>query len=256
MEPQEPPPSIHSQPLTADHYPPIGVLHTCFTEKFGTPRQSMMVGEARGILKLNPDPGFRAALNHLEEFSHVWIVFSFHKHLRKGWRPTIRPPRIDTHPRVGVFASRSPHRPNPIGLSAVKLEKIDLDAKGGIEIHLSGVDILDGTPVLDIKPYLPFADRIDQANGGWAGTQIRRYGVSFSERALKVIESQNDPRLKALIEEMLSWDPRPTSQRRAMPIEDPATEGKIFGFRIFSYDVQWEVRAQEIAVVDLIYENA
>jgi len=235
-------------------YSPIGILHTCFTEKFGTPRQSMMVSEARGILKLYPDPGYRAALNHLEEFSHLWIIFSFHKHLKKGWRPTIRPPRIDTYPRVGVFASRSPHRPNAIGLSAVKLERIDLDAKGGIEIHLSGVDILDGTPVLDIKPYLPFADRIMEANGGWADDKIKRYPVEFSPRSLEIIQEDANPRLKALVSEMLSWDPRPTSQRRAMPLEDKQTQGKVFGFRLFDYDIQWQARGSEIYVVDMPHD--
>lgn len=214
----------------------------------------MMVVEARGILKLKPDPGFRAALNHLEEFSHLWIIFSFHKHLKKGWRPTIRPPRIDTHPRVGIFASRSPHRPNPLGLSAVKLDKIDFDAKGGIEIHLSGVDILDGTPVLDIKPYLPFADRIEGANGGWADDKIKRYTVEFSPRSLEVLQEQKDPRLQGLVSEMLSWDPRPTSQRRAMPLEDPETRGKIFAFRICNFDVKWEARGDTIYVVDLIHD--
>src|SRR5690242_18464905 len=105
---------------------PIGTMKTCFTEKFGVPRQSLMVSEARGILKLNPEPAYRSGLNHLEQFSHVWIVFLFHQHETRGWRSTIRPPRIDAPRRVGVFASRSPHRPNPIGLSAVQLDRIDL----------------------------------------------------------------------------------------------------------------------------------
>ena len=150
-----------------DHFPPIGVIRTNFTEKFGVPRQSMMISEALGVLKLHPDPSFRAALNHLDRFTHIWVVFIFHQSVEKGWRPTIRPPRVDAPRKVGVFASRSPHRPNPIGLSAVKLERIDLDAPGGIEIHLSGVDLLDGTPVLDIKPYLPSTDAEAGASMGW-----------------------------------------------------------------------------------------
>jgi tRNA-Thr(GGU) m(6)t(6)A37 methyltransferase TsaA len=235
-------------------YLPIGVMRTPFTEKFGVPRQSLMVGEARGVLKLHSDPGYRVALNHLESFSHIWVIFAFHQHAEKGWRPTIRPPRLDAPRRVGVFASRSPHRPNSIGMSALKLERIDLDARGGIEIHLSGVDIMDGTPVLDIKPYLPYADRIDDANGGWAGSEITRYAVSFSEESdAEILEAgARYPGLRSLILEMLQWDPRPTSQRRAMPIEDPKCEGMTFAFRILDFDVHWMVRSGGIHVVKLI----
>jgi tRNA-Thr(GGU) m(6)t(6)A37 methyltransferase TsaA len=232
------------------HFLPIGILHTDFTEKFGVPRQSMMIREARGVLKLNPDPMYRVALNHLETFSHVWLVFVFHKTGEKEWRPTIRPPRVGAPRRVGVFASRSPHRPNAIGISAVKLERIDLDAPGGIEIHLSGVDLLDGTPVLDLKPYIPYADSIGDASGGWAEGEIPRYAVTFSDAALARLGG--DERLRALIMQMLEWDPRPTSQRRAMPIGAPESEGKAFGFHVRDFDVKWVVRAGAIYVADLV----
>lgn len=237
----------------SDHYPPIGTIRTCFTEKFGVPRQSMMVSAARGILKLNPDPGYRVALNHLEQFSHVWIIFAFHKHAEMGWRPTIRPPRVEAPRRVGVFASRSPHRPNPIGLSALKLESIDRDAPGGIEIHLSGVDILDGTPVLDIKPYLPFADHIPEAKSGWADAKVKQYSVEFSAESLAALAAcqQELPHLKALISQVLEWDPRPVSQRRAMPIESLKTQGKTFGLRLLDFEIQWCVLEKGIHVIDL-----
>lgn len=215
-----------------------------------------MISEARGVLKLNSDPAFRVALNHLDKFSHVWILYIFHQHTEKGWRSTIRPPRLDAPRRVGVFASRSPHRPNPIGMSAVKLDRIDLDAKDGIEIHLSGLDILDGTPVLDIKPYLPFADSISDASGGWASSEIKKYDVSFSVESIKSIQIKSeefDRDLKSLITQMLEFDPRPTSQRRAMPIEDSRTEGMIFGFRIFNFDVQWQIKNGAIYVLNLVY---
>lgn len=234
---------------------PIGFIKTCFTEKFGVPRQSLMIQEATGVLKLNPDPKFRDALNHLEGFSHVWILFQFHQHANKEWTPTIQPPRVGAPRKVGVFASRSPHRPNGIGMSAVKLEKIDLDAPGGIEIHLSGVDILDGTPVLDIKPYLPFADSIPEATAGWATGEIPRYSVEFSPESSAAIDEYSKschPRLKELVTEMLEWDPRPLSQRQSTPIEDPANEGKRFAFRIFNFDVQWEVRKFGIFVIQIV----
>lgn len=235
------------------HYPPIGVMHTCFNEKFGVPRQSLMVKEARGIIKLNPDPLFAQALHQLESFSHIWVIFSFHKS-EGQWRPRIEPPRTDGPRTVGVFASRSPHRPNPLGLSVVKLEKIDLEANGSIELHVSGVDILSGTPVLDIKPYLPYADCVPQASPGWASQEITRYKVRFSESSLADLlrnESEN-PRLQALVEEILCWDPRPKSQREAMPIHDPSSEGKIFRFRILQFDVEWKVQEGAICVLHLL----
>lgn len=213
----------------------------------------MMIPEARAILKLNPDPAFLLAIDHLSDFSHLWIVFVFHQHLKKAWHPRIRPPRTDGPKKVGVFASRSPHRPNPIGLSAVKLERIDQEAPGGIEIHLSGVDILDGTPVLDIKPYLPYADIITEANEGWTAGAIDRFEVAFSTDSLTAIKnSVAIPRFKELIEQMLALDPRPTSQRKAMPIRDPNSEGLTFGFRISNFDVKWQIREGAIHVIDLI----
>jgi tRNA-Thr(GGU) m(6)t(6)A37 methyltransferase TsaA len=169
-----------------DTYLPIGIVHTCFKEKFGTPRQSLLVSEARGVLKLNPNPDFLQSLDQLDTFSHIWIIFVFHEHLDQEWRPKITSPRVEIG-KVGVFASRSPHRPNPIGMSAVKLEKIDREALGGIEIHISGVDLLDGTPVLDIKPYIPYADSIPGANSGWAKEDIARCEVQFSLESLKTM---------------------------------------------------------------------
>ena len=245
-------------PTSLAPYQTIGLMKTCFQEKFGVPRQSMMVTEARGILKLNPDPLYRDALRHLETFSHIWIVFLFHDHLGMQWRPTIAPPRIDAPAKVGVFASRSPHRPNPIGLSVVRLEKIDFDAKGGIEIEVSGVDLLNGTPVIDIKPYVPYADSFPDANAGWTDTKIPRYPVTFSEQSLEQIQSLNSKYqhfskngLKALIEQMLSFDPRPTSQRASLPLENPEQEGHPFAFRMLDFDVKWEIRNKGIFVKEL-----
>ena len=241
----------------------IGTIRTPFREKFGVPRQSMMMSEARGVLKLNPDPAYRVALKHLDEFTHLWVVFVFHQVAESDWRPTIRPPRVDSPRKVGVFASRSPHRPNPIGISAVKLERIDLDAPGGIEIHLSGVDLLDGTPVLDIKPYLPYADIIPDAQSGWAGSEIPRFEVRFSEQCVSFFESRismnldhdlagrTPEELKSLVVQTLEWDPRPTSQRRAMPIGAPASEGLAFGFRFLGIEVKWEIRQGGILVTAL-----
>ncbi|MGE3261592.1 MAG: tRNA (N6-threonylcarbamoyladenosine(37)-N6)-methyltransferase TrmO [Bacteriovoracia bacterium] len=237
-----------------DVYPPIGFVSTCFKEKFGTPRQSLLVSEAKGILKLNPDPLYPDALNQLEGFSHVWLVFVFHQHLGQAWRPKISPPRLEID-KVGVFASRAPHRPNPIGISAVKLDRIDLSAEGGIEVHLSGVDLLDGTPVLDIKPYIPYADSIPEAIAGWASEEIQRFPVHFSAESLRTIAEQSQllmPRFREFLAETLSLDPRPISQRKTMPLKGAKTEGAIFRFRVSIFDVEWQVRGGEIHVLRLL----
>lgn len=229
-------------------FAPIGFIKSEFREKFGVPRQSGMVPDARAILKLNPDPLFRTALQHLETFSHIWVIFEFHLHLRKEWTPTIRPPRLDGPNRVGVFASRSPDRPNPIGMSALRLESIDLEAPGGIELHLSGVDLLDGTPVYDIKPYLPYADSIADATSGWADSEIRKYKVSFDAGASHPLTDRD----RKVLTQILEWDPRPTSQREAMPIEDPAQEGKTFAFRFGDFDVHWKISQGSIQVTQVL----
>jgi tRNA-Thr(GGU) m(6)t(6)A37 methyltransferase TsaA len=236
-------------------FAPIGTLRTCFKEKFGVPRQSRMIGEARGVIRLRPDPALMTAITGLDGFSHLWVIFVFDRNGDKGWRPTVEPPRIEAPPRVGVFASRSPHRPNPIGMSALKIDRIDRHAPDGVEIHVSGVDILDETPVLDLKPYLPYADAIPGAAAGWAEGRIRRHEVTFSAEARRALELRGErdhPRLERLLTEMLEWDPRPRSQRSAARIGDPESEGRRFAFRLFELDVQWEIRAGAIRVRDLV----
>ncbi len=236
------------------YFPPIGVIRTCFKEKFGVPRQSLMVKEAKGILKLNPDPNYLPALSELETFSHLWIIFVFHQAQERSWRPKIDPPKLDASKKVGVFASRSPHRPNPIGMSVVKLEGIDYKAKEGIEIHLSGIDLLDGTPVLDIKPYLPYSDIVSEANSGWVDTEIPKYEVSFSHESLEQItqySKHTTPRLLNLITQMLEWDPRPTAQRRSLPMSSLETESMQFAFRLHGLDIHWVVKNKNPHVTEV-----
>ena len=231
---------------------PIGILKTPFLEKFGVPRQAGMISEARGVLKLNPDPAFRDALRELETFSHIWIIFQFHEHANEPWRPLTTPPRLDAPGRVGVFASRSPHRPNGLGMSAVKLDSIDFEARGGIEIHVSGVDLLNDTPIFDIKPYVPYVDSIPNARGGWTETAIPKFAVSFSAEVLEQVatltKKDSCTDLKLLIIQMLELDPRPTPQKKSFPIEAAAHEGMTFAFRIGAIDVKWEIRAKAIFV--------
>lgn len=231
---------------------PIGILRTDFREKFGVPRQSLMVTEARGVLKLNPVPTYRAALNHLETFTHVWVIFVFHQEIGRPWAPCTQPPRAGLVKDLGVFASRSPRRPNPIGLSALKLERIDYRAVGGIEIHFSGVDILDETPVLDIKPYIPYADKIDDAGSGWAVEDSECHPVRFSPQSEEALDKTQDPsHLKKLITQILERDPRPNLQKRASVIGDCRNEGKYFSFRILDVEVHWEVKESVLHIIDI-----
>jgi tRNA-Thr(GGU) m(6)t(6)A37 methyltransferase TsaA len=142
---------------------PIGTIHSCYGEKFGIPRQPGLVKSATATLELLPPYNSPDALRGLDGFSHLWVIFLFHQSTRNQWKATVRPPRLGGNERVGVFASRSNFRPNPIGLSVVELLTVE-----GTQLHLGGGDFLDGTPVLDIKPYLPYADCIPSATGAFA----------------------------------------------------------------------------------------
>lgn len=237
-------------------FAPIGYVHSCFKEKFGIPRQPGLVKQAHGFIKLLDNPDLKTAIRALESFSHIWLIFVFHEHGSRNWKPSIRPPRLGGAKKVGVLASRSPHRPNPIGLSAVKLERIDPDAPGGPEIHVSGIDLLDGTPVLDLKPYIPYADSIAEANAGWAEEPIHRTEVEFTEQAVASIKKRSKlsgyENLKALIVEMLEIDPRPAFQKRRMPAENPEAQGTRYGFKLFEFDVKWEIQDQKFLVLDVV----
>ncbi len=225
-------------------FQPIGVIHSCFKEKFGIPRQSGLVTEARAVLELTSPFDCPEALAELEGFSHIWVVFVFHQALRKEWRPTVRPPRLGGNQRVGVFASRSPFRPNPIGLSAVSLEKIDCQG-GHCKLHLRGADLLDGTPVLDIKPYIPYADALPGAQGGFAHkAPDTNFTVRFAELAeaqCKTLEQTTYPELRVLIEQILRADPRPAYYAGR-------DQQQSFGMRLYDFDLQWQVVGPEIIV--------
>ncbi len=219
------------------HFKAIGFVRSPFKDKFGIPRQPGLAAAAKGVVKIEPEPNLKTALRSLEDFSHLWIVFVFHDHGGRAWKPSIRPPRLGGSQKVGVLASRSPHRPNPIGISAVKLERIDREAEGGPEIHVSGVDLLDGTPVLDIKPYLPYADSIPLANAGWASQPIERVDVVF---ATSVDQAALDLSVKTMIVEVLELDPRPAFQKRQLPVSN-INSGAKFGIEISGLEVKYEI---------------
>ncbi len=230
--------------------PPIGTMHTCFPDKFGVPRQPGLVPQAHGVLRLNNDAQLRQALQGLDGFTHLWIIFIFHKHDAKKWKPTIRPPRLGGAKKVGVLASRSPHRPNPIGLSVVKILSIDEHAPLGPEITVEGVDFLDGTPVLDIKPYLPYADSVPLASAGWATTPITKHPVIWGAQALEEAQrvSNIHPHFKELAEQLLALDPRPAFQQRHAPIDDTTKDGAAYGMALYAFDVKWHVEQKKIII--------
>lgn len=223
-------------------FQPVGILHSCFKEKFGIPRQPGLVRSATATLELVPPFNTPDALRGLEAFSHLWIVFLFHQSAREGWKATVRPPRLGGNERIGVFASRSNFRPNPIGLSVVELLSIDETS-----LALGGGDFLDGTPVLDIKPYLPYADRIPAAKDTFAdGAPERANRVEFApaaEEAVRKLETAARPALRALIADMLAYDPRPAYQA-----DDP---GRIYGTRIFDLNVRWTQNGGTVRVVQV-----
>ncbi len=226
----------------------IGTLHSCFKQKFGIPRQPGLVPDARAVLALKPPFSRAEHLRGLEGYSHLWLIYAFHAVAARPDKSSVRPPRLGGNRRVGVFASRSNFRPNPIGLSVCELERIEIDAGHGV-LHLRGVDILDQTPVLDIKPYLPYADCVPQAQAGWAANPPEvRCRVHFSAAADAVLEAlpaRERRHLRRLIRQVLSLDPRPAYLR-------PNDHRRCFGMRLASWDVRWEVHADVVEVKILI----
>lgn len=231
----------------------IGVVRSPFKDKFGIPRQPGLASAARGVVKLGADPDLKTALRSLDEFSHLWIVFVFHEHGGKKWKPSIRPPRLGGARKVGVLASRSPHRPNPIGISVVAIERIDFDADGGPEIFVNGLDLLDGTPVLDVKPYIPYADAVAGANAGWADEPIKRVALTFSDEATNALADleRDQPGLRELIFDVLELDPRPAFQKRQMPIGEMVHVGAAFGIEIGGVEVKYEITAAGFLVTSV-----
>lgn len=208
---------------------PIGFVRSCFKEKFAIPRQPQLAPAARGVLELVSPFDQAHALEGLEQVSHVWLLFLFHQALEAEPRLRVRPPRLGGNRMVGVFATRSTHRPNGIGQSVVRLERIESG-----RLHLSGIDLLDGTPVLDIKPYVPYADAIADARNGLAIEAPALVAVHWTETSLQQALGEarrlGEP-LQELIEQCLAQDPRPAYQK-------PVPERR-YGTRLWDVEVRW-----------------
>lgn len=218
----------------------IAKIKTDMPDKFGVPRQSGIVEELTGKIIFEPEYRVREAVRGLEEFSHLWVIWQFSENLRSSWSPTVRPPRLGGEIRKGVFATRSPFRPNPIGLSCVKIEKIEFTKELGPVISVSGVDMTDGTPIYDIKPYITYTDSRPVAKQSFAGDFID-YGlkVDFPEKLLSLIPDEK----QAGIIGILKHDPRPAYQ------DSP---DRVYGVRYLDFDVHFKVKDNILTVIDIV----
>ncbi len=222
---------------------PIATVHSCFGGKFAAPRQPGLCPSAWGELVFREPYRSIDAVRGIEGFSHLWLVFGFHQTLEEGWKPTVRPPRLGGNQRVGVFASRSTYRPNGLGLSLVRLEGIDTGHAQGPVIKLGGLDLIDGTPVYDIKPYLPYAESLPGARSGFAADGIPRLEVELAEGARADFEALA-PRAQALIREALALDPRPAV--RAVDAD------RVFGAPLCGCDVRFVIRDGVCRIVEIV----
>lgn len=239
---------LHNLSCNSLDISPVGIIHSPFMEKFGIPRQPGIVKSALFSIEFFDNFYREEAFRGLEGFSHIWIIFIFSANIREGWKPTVRPPRQGGNTRTGVFATRSPFRPNPVGISAVKTEGWE-KVGGKKNLIISGGDFLDMTPVIDIKPYVPYTDSIPEAQGGFASDAPESFmEVVFScEAEKKCARSEWDGRgtLKKFITEILSQDPRP-AYHSSRDIK------KKYAIKIKGFDIQWEAGDGRITVTDII----
>jgi len=222
--------------------PPLKVIariNTDFPEKFGIPRQSGLIDALKATIVFEPEYRNPDAVRGLEGFTHIWLIWEFSKAIRSNWSPTVKPPRLGGNKRMGVFATRSPFRPNPIGLSSVKLDSIEIDAKWGPILHVSGADLMDGTPIYDIKPYLSYTDSHSDAISGFADEHTYyTLEVDFPQDLLKLIPPEKQKSLIGVLEN----DPRPSYQN------DPE---RIYGVSFGGYNIRFRVKDMTLTVCEV-----
>ncbi|MFB0710456.1 tRNA (N6-threonylcarbamoyladenosine(37)-N6)-methyltransferase TrmO [Buttiauxella noackiae] len=225
--------------MTAFSFEQIGVIRSPYKEKFAVPRQPGLVADGGGELHLQPPYNVADAVRGLEGFSHLWLLFVFHQTMEGGWRPTVRPPRLGGNARMGVFATRSTFRPNPIGMSLVELKGIRCQ-KDQVILQLGSLDLVDGTPIVDIKPYLPFAEAVPEAIAGYAqNAPIADMPVYFTadvQQQLPVLDKRY-PYIERFIRQVLAQDPRPAYRKT----EDA---GKTYAVLLLDFNVRWRVTDQ------------
>ena len=223
---------------------PIGFIESPYKEKFAVPRQPRLVPAARSRVRLTGEANSPEALRGIEQFSHIWLLFLFDQNLQAGWKPTVRPPRLGGNERIGVFASRSTFRPNGIGMSAVEVKGV---TKLGDQIYLDlgNVDLVDGTPVIDIKPYIPYSDAVAEASEGYAEGEPDTSPVNFSAAALTKLQQRPDSEyLKTVIEQVLAQDPRPAYKKNK-------PDDKEYAVNLFDLNVKFTVTDNLITVTSI-----
>lgn len=211
---------------------PIGHIRTPFSEKFGIPRQGAGLSSATGVISFTSDIDVTQACEGIDGFSHLWLIFQFHEHLTRGWSPKVRPPRLGGNKKIGVFASRSSFRPNQLGMSAVKFIKLENNL-----LFVEGVDMLDGTPIFDIKPYVAYSDSFAQAQSGFAqDTPVKRLDIIYSHQARTDLQNalSKHPQLATLIDSVLGLDPRPAYKQNN-------TDTKQYYVRLYDYEIEFVV---------------
>ncbi|MFT5759082.1 MAG: tRNA-Thr(GGU) m(6)t(6)A37 methyltransferase TsaA [Alteromonadaceae bacterium] len=226
----------------------IANVNSPYKEKFAIPRQPGLVSAAKGSITLLNDVNVAETVRGLEQFSHIWLLFIFHATQDQGWKPLVRPPRLGGNKKLGVLATRSTFRPNPIGMSVVKLDSISYD-KNQVNLHISGLDLLDGTPIIDIKPYIPYSDNINDAQAGFAQTPPQNdLTVTFDKSAQFNLQEhqKTQPELATLITQVLAQDPRPAYKK------NKEEDNNIYGIRLYDLNIKWRlISTSHIEVVDI-----
>ena len=218
----------------------IATIHTDFPSKFGIPRQGGLVDALKATVTFEPEYRDASALRGLEGYSHLWLIWQFSESVMDGWSPTVKPPRLGGNRRMGVFATRSPFRPNPLGLSCVRLEGVELSGPEGPMLHVAGADLMDGTPIFDIKPYIPYADSHPEATGGFTdGIDYTRLAVDFPEALLAAIP----PDKREALVEVLAQDPRPGYRH--------GDSDRRYGVSFAGFDVRFTVNGNTLTVVEV-----
>lgn len=219
---------------------PIARIRSDFPTKFGVPRQAGLVAELQATVVFEEEFRDPEALRGIEGFSHLWLIWEFSQTRRERWSPTVRPPRLGGNTRLGVFATRSPFRPNPIGLSCVRLERVERHPKWGTVLRVSGADLVDGTPILDVKPYVPYADcRPDASEGFTAAGQDYLLDVDFPPPLLERVPEDKREALRGV----LAQDPRPSYQR---------DESRVYGFAFGGLEVRFTVEGTTLRVREVV----
>ncbi|MGB0834247.1 MAG: tRNA (N6-threonylcarbamoyladenosine(37)-N6)-methyltransferase TrmO [Psychrobium sp.] len=222
---------------------PIGILSSPFKQKFSIPRQPNLAPSAKGTITLCDGYNSPGMVRDLETFSHLWLIFGFHENASKGWQPLVRPPRLGGNKKTGVLATRSTFRPNGLGMSVVKLERVITD-NNTVCIEVSGMDLLDGTPIFDIKPYISYSDAID-ADSGFAPDAPNLKAVTFASAATDFINNNTLPdEFEDLVIQILAQDPRPAYKQQK-------DDDKTYSVHLYDYDIHWRVISDKINVINI-----